>query len=423
MDTPRVGISDIAVYIPRPTVDLRTIVNARAEDDPDLGKRLEKGLRTTGQTHIRFPEAWEDTATIAAESARLLIARNPELHVPGLRSLSVGTETTVDHSKPVASYVEGMLQDCRIPVPETLSTYQVQHACAGGTISILGTSALLQVTGRPEESGMVICSDVARYERGTTAELTQGSGGTAMLLQSPARLVELDLATVGYSARSVDDFFRPLGSITARVKGYYSFVCYQQALQSAFADHCARRGEDPAAVLRETDLFALHTPFRNMPEQAMTSLLRTHLDLSGPQAHEFLAQRGLPQATAPVAAVGNIYSGALYLTLAFLLRDRLRTFGDALVGKRVLLASYGSGNVMIVLSGRVAPDAPAVIRRWDLEEISRNARNATLQEYEEWMHTPADVVPLARLNGRRPPGDAFRLVALREDGYREYASC
>jgi hydroxymethylglutaryl-CoA synthase len=423
MDTPRVGISDIAVYIPRPRIDLRTIVDARTAADPSLGKRLEKGLRTTGQSHIRFPEAWEDTATIAAEAAKRLFAQNSELNVSGLRSLSVGTETTVDHSKPVASYVEGMLQECGIPVPETLSTYQVQHACAGGTISILGTSALLQVTGRADESGMVICSDVARYERDSTAELTQGSGSAAMLLQTPARLVELDLATVGYSARSVDDFFRPLGSVTARVKGYYSFVCYQQALQSAFADHCARRGEEPQTVLQETDLFALHTPFRNMPEQAMTSLLRTHLEMSGPQAHAFLAERGLPQATVPVAEVGNIYSGALYLTLAYLLRDRFQAFGEAIVGKRVLLASYGSGNVMIVLSGRVAPDAPAVIRRWDLDEVARTARTATIEEYEEWMRAPADVVPLARLNGRRPPGDAFRLVALREDGYREYASC
>ena len=49
----------------------------------------------------------------------------------------------------------------------------VQHACAGGTLGVLGVGALLSLRDRKEESGLVICSDIARYTEASTAELTQ----------------------------------------------------------------------------------------------------------------------------------------------------------------------------------------------------------------------------------------------------------
>ena len=42
--------------------------------------------------------------------------------------LSVGTETGVDHSKPVASYVQGL-----VGLPRHMRVFDIQHACYGGT--------------------------------------------------------------------------------------------------------------------------------------------------------------------------------------------------------------------------------------------------------------------------------------------------
>ena len=375
------GISDIRVFVPRPMITLEEVVARRVEEDQRLARHLSRAVQTTGQRRIRFPEPWEDTVTMAAEAARAAMRSNDHHDWSGLRYLSVGTESGVDHSKPVSAYVQGALQGAGLPVPDTLSSFQVQHACAAGTVSLLSTSALLAAGGAPSESGLVIASDVARYSARSTAEITQGAGAVAILVENDPGLIALDLASTGYCSRDVDDFFRPNGQETPRVKGRYSIQVYSQNLEAAFLDHCRRRGEDPADVLGQTDLFVLHTPFRNMPELAMQRLLNRTLGLTCEEAEDFLDSRGFYAGIDPVADVGNIYTGSMYLCLASLLSDRFQVWGDSLVGRRILMASYGSGNTMIVLSGVVAPGAPEVLSRWDLGGTLRNTREAAFREY------------------------------------------
>ncbi|TVR07026.1 MAG: hydroxymethylglutaryl-CoA synthase, partial [Spirochaetaceae bacterium] len=214
-----VGISDLTLYVPNPVMELDSLIERRIAEEPKLERRLLRAIETTGQKSMRYPELWQDNATLSAQAAHTLLSRANRDSVSGLRYLAVGTETSVDHSKPIAAYVEGMLQGAGVPVPEQISTFQVQHACAGGTISMLSVGALLQVSGRSGESGVVICSDIARYDAPSTAEITQGAGAVAMLIETNPALIELDLQTQGYASRDVDDFFRPIGSVTAKVKG------------------------------------------------------------------------------------------------------------------------------------------------------------------------------------------------------------
>jgi len=415
-----VGLGDIAVYIPRPRIDMETLVGLRSSVEPSLERKLRRAVASTGQKAFRFPEPWEDTATMAAQSFLQLVGRgrNPA----GVRYLAVGTETGVDHSKPVASYVQGMVTGAGVPLRSSLSTYQIQHACAGGTIAMVSIAALLLAGPSADaESGVVICSDIARYERSTTAEITQGAGAVALSLEKNPGLLELDIGTIGYASRDVDDFFRPLGSVTARVKGGYSVQCYNEAFEIAFLDHCRLRGEEPARVLAETDILVVHVPFYQMAIMATHRLLTAHRDSAGETATEYLTRRGFFCGIEPLAVVGNIYTGSVYLALASQLAERYRALGNSVVGKRVLLASYGSGNTMIVLSGRVASRAPEVISRWNLEAITESARSASIGEYEEWLAGPYDRTEYDKLLASRTvaPGD-FYLSGIREDGYREY---
>ena len=416
-----IGIGDIGLYIPPPRIELDAVVRQRVGMNPRLDRHLERACRVTGQRAIRFPEIWEDSATLAATAVHGLVKGSPFFDVGRVRHLAVGTETGVDHSKPVSAYVQGMLEKAGVAVPSSLSSFQVQHACAGGTMALLSVAGMLAAGGGTADTGIVVSTDIARYETSSTAEITQGAGAVALTVESSPRLVELDLSSVGFHSLDVDDFFRPLGSETARVNGSYSMRCYTESLAGAFMDHCARAGERPERVLRNTDYFILHTPFRNMPGSAMEALVQKVLGLDAERARAFLAEKSFDAAVDPFARIGNLYSGSLTAGLAFLLSDRLKTLGAAIAGKRLLLASYGSGSTMVVMAGRVAERAGEVISRWDLTRVESSARNASFEEYEAWTTGPVQPELQARLmeNARVPPG-AFMLSGIRKDGYREY---
>lgn len=421
MSETRVGIDDLSLYIPAPKVDLDRLVERRGKEEPKLERRLKRALETTGQEAIRFPEPWEDSATLAAQAAHSLLRRGREKVDPQkLRYIAVGTETSVDMSKPIASYVEGMLQQSGDGVPTSISTFQIQHACAGGTISLLSVSALLQASGQPEETGVVICSDIARYETPSTAEVTQGAGAVAMRVATNPDLLEIDLTSQGYSSKDVDDFFRPLGSVTAKVKGGYSVQCYHEAFEEAFDDHCRRTNVSSDHCLRESDLFVLHVPFYKMAYAGLQKLAEKKLGLSEEEAVEFVDSKGFVGGIAPTTKIGNIYSGSAYMAMMFLLADEYKKHGDRIVGKKMLIASYGSGNTMTVISARVAENAPKVISQWDLDSVFSMARESSFDEYDRWVEQEGYTLEKVDIDHAAAPTGTFRLTGVREDGYRLY---
>jgi hydroxymethylglutaryl-CoA synthase len=410
----KVGLGDLQLYAPAPRIDLKQVVATRVEHNTRLERHLERACRTTGQRAIRFPEPWEDSATLAASAAAALLA--DQRVARSIRYLAVGTETGLDHSKPVSAYVQGMLRAAGIVLPEEISSFQVQHACAGATLSLVSVSSLLGLA-LPDERGVVIASDIARYQTESTAEITQGAGAAALLVERDPRLIELDLASLGLCSRDVDDFFRPIGASTARVKGQYSIQNYLESLEVAFLDHCRRRGEAPDQVLRETDMFVLHAPFRNMPMMAMLRLLERHLGLGEVQGEAFLDERGFHAAIDPIADIGNTYSAAMYFALGYLLADRHAALGGKIAGRSVLMASYGSGSTMAVFSGRLSERAPETIGRWHLERFPGAGRPAPIEEYEAWV---SGFRGAEEAQPRFVPQGAFYLAGVRRDGYRSY---
>lgn len=420
MEKTKVGLSDLEIYVPSKRMGLDTLVDYRVGQDPGFERRIRRAIEKTGQEAIRFPSPWEDSATFAAQASYSLLKRNAE-STGRLRYIGTGTETTVDQSKPMAAYLEGMLQNSGIKVPETLMTFQAQHACAGGTIAMLSIAGLLSASST-DDTGLVVSSDIARYDAPSTAEITQGAGAVSLLVEKNPRLIELDLDTQGLCSRDVDDFFRPNGSTTAKVKGAYSMQCYNEALEVAFADHCKRRGMTPQDVLHGTDMFVFHVPFKMMALSALHRLVATHTGMQGDELNDFVNERGFEQSLEPNTRVGNLYTASTFLALAFLLKERYQTFGRDIVGKSILMVSYGSGNTMIILSGRVAPGAPDVIEGWDLDSVFRDERDASIDEYETWLTAPHSAERLTELVTQSSiPAGQFYLSSIREDGYREYA--
>src|SRR5690242_16458709 len=157
----RVGIDALAVAVPRRFVDMEDLARARGVEPAKFTVGL--GARETA-----VAEPGEDTVALAAQAAERVLARADR---DSLGMLVVGTETGVDHSKAVASFVHGLLE-----LPRAMRVFDTQHACYGGTAGLMAAAEWIASGAAAGRSALVICSDIARYGVNTAGEPTQGAG-------------------------------------------------------------------------------------------------------------------------------------------------------------------------------------------------------------------------------------------------------
>ena len=73
-----------------------------------------------------------------------------------------------------------------------------------------------------DKHALVVVSDIAKYDLGSSGEMTQGGGAIAMLLNDEPRLLEFDPKVTSTSIKNEYDFYRPFGKETPIVHGQYS---------------------------------------------------------------------------------------------------------------------------------------------------------------------------------------------------------
>jgi hydroxymethylglutaryl-CoA synthase len=410
----RIGIHALGLAMPRRYVDLQELARAR-------GVEPDKYLQGLGAREMAVAEPGEDTVALAALAARRALEAGAT-NRGDLGMLVVGTETGVDHSKPVASFVHGLLR-----LPAAMRVYDTQHACYGGTAGIMAAVEWIASGAADGRAALVICSDIARYGLRTPGEPTQGAGAIAMVISTNPALLELDVGISGAASTHVHDFWRPLGQREAQVDGHYSVQCYLDAVASAYRGWRKRaidreivRGG--GVVSEQLARICYHVPFPKMARKAHLHVRRCDLEDTGaPWDVAAEDERGLASFTAQVAPslalcaqVGNIYTGSLYLGLAGLLHAQ----APALLGQRIGLFSYGSGCTSEFFSAVVGRRAAEQIAAANIAELLAARERISIAEYERIMALPstAPLVP-------RPPGGdgVFRFVGV-TNHQRQYAS-
>ncbi|GMU03859.1 hydroxymethylglutaryl-CoA synthase [Corallococcus caeni] len=360
------GLEAIGVAVPDTYVELADLAMARGVAP---GKYVE-GL---GVTRMGVPLVDEDTVTLASRAARMALESagcSPE----DVGLLVVGTETAVDHSKPVASYVQGLLglsTRCRI--------FETKHACYGGTAALQLALDWVRSGSAKGRKALIVCSDIARYGVGTPGEPTQGAGAVAMLVSDTPALLALEAGKTGVYSKDVMDFWRPLYSKDALVDGHYSVQCYLDALEGAYRAYQEAAAE-PVGEGAYSDRFAAlvyHVPYGKMSRKAHRHL-RT---LDGDAAPDASFDRLVGNSLVLPSQVGNIYTGSMYLALASL----LSTAPQDLTGQRVGLFSYGSGSCAEFFSGVVQAGAQERVKALGLEARLSRRRALSIPEYEDVM--------------------------------------
>ena len=410
----KVGIEALAVAVPHRYLDIEDLARARGVDPA----KYTSGL---GAKQMAVTDPGEDAVALAATAAARLLRQN-QVDPSRLGMLVVGTESGVDHSKAVASYVQGALK-----LPGHMRTYDAQHACYGGTAALMAAAEWVASGAAAGRAAIVIASDVARYGVRTAGEPTQGGAAVAMLVSADPQVLALDLGLSGVSSTDVFDFWRPHGHREALVDGHYSIQCYLDALSEAYrgwrGQALAREAVRGGAGLPSAQLARVlyHVPFCKMARKAhaqvrLCDLEAAHAELDAP-ARDEAARDGTSYESqvAPSlwlnAAVGNAYTASLYLALAGLLHRE----APALAGQRLGLFSYGSGCCSEFFSGVVGEGAARQLARAGLDAMLAGRERVSVEEYERLMALPP--------GQPEPPASApgvFRLVEIAEHR-RRYA--
>ncbi len=434
------GIDELSVYVPR------LFLPAAGEFSASRGIDPAKLIHGIGIEKMAIPDAHEDAATMAAMSL-LDLMRRASIRPEEICKIYVGTESAVDEAKAIGTYVIGMLeqiygkgsfQDC--------STVEFKSACIGTTqaLEALSYSVAADEDGR---AGIVIASDVAKYPLRSPGEYTQGAGSVSLLIKKNPRLVALE-QIYGTFTRDENDFFRPIGDVTAVVNGKHSNQCYLDAMQGAF-DAFARKARQKGIIKLEKgycvtdfcDHLLFHIPYPRMVEYASAAIFRHDWrglprwkDIEaevGPEplagsAGQFLAEDAdfgkrfarskqflqafstkVKDTTIISRQVGNIYTGSIYLGLASLIESK-----KILPGERLCFGAYGSGCSALVFSGIVQSSATHVPLRQICKMLEERVQ-ISLQDYEKLHEGKMEKSIIA-------PSREFALVKIDNQGYRHY---
>ena len=322
-----VGIEALAIAVPRRYVDIEDLARARGVDPAKYTAGLGAQGRWRWRTRARTRWRWRPRA-----AARLLAAATRWTR-RRIGMLVVGTETGVDHSKPVASHVQGLLR-----LPRAMRTYDTQHACYGGTAGLMAAAEWIASGAAAGRSRLVVCTDIARYgaEHRGRAHPGRRRGGAAGVGDA-GRCWRW---TWGSTARAASTCTTSGGRSAAARRwwtGTTPSSCYLDALSGAYrgwreralahGGWCARRSTLPSEQLAR---ILYHVPFCKMARKAHAQLRlcdledARHAGRHGPGARGAGEVAGSYEAQVATslglnARMGNVYTASLYLALAGLL--------------------------------------------------------------------------------------------------------
>ncbi len=396
--------------------------------DPD---KLQRGL---GISKMAIVDTNQDPACMAA-NACLRIMQRDKLSPKNIGRLYVATESSLDESKAMNSYVIGMLEQVYGDGSfEHCGGIECKFACVSGSYALYDNSNWIRAGEADGKSAIVVVSDIAKYDLGSSGEYTQGAGSVAMLVNDNPRLLEFDPKVTSTSIKNEYDFYRPFGKDTPIVHGQYSNLLYliqvKKALmaykEKALSNGLIKLKEDET-ILDHIDFLNMHLPYSNMGKKALAYLLRhewrnlprwkkiiekigmqepTPKDPRGTiesvladtefmtKDHEFTKKftkteefqetydAKLSSSLIASQMIGNLYTASLYLGFRSSLEFEFQK-GIDLEGKRVGFGSYGSGSSAMVFSGVILPRYKEIVKDMNLEAEMGNRVKLSLEEYEE----------------------------------------
>jgi len=391
-----VGISGIAAHLPPYRVHLRDWCEWNNGTWDKVHNVVGKSFRMLGPQQSIY--------TMAANAVLRLIDQY-DIDPSQVGFLGLGTESSTDNSAG-AIIVKGIVDDAlrakgKAPLSRNCEVPEFKHACLGGIYALKNGLRYLSCDGKQRQA-IVVCSDIALYERNSSGEPTQGAGAVAMLLENNPQLVEIDLSNSGTAAsyRAVD-FRKPIAYKNGTGKleacrdipvfnGKYSTSCYVDEILRALEDMYQRRDLSAAEYLRDIEAVFMHRPFRRMPETGLgmawlaalaegndndRTILRSYCEAAGVDSNNMIAEITATPDVSHLATTGAIDEDVFPLSNQVLRAFRKLPDFQSCIADKMLLGAEPMMDLGNIYSGAL----PAWLAA-GLEDAANGAADLSDQE-------------------------------------------
>jgi hydroxymethylglutaryl-CoA synthase len=409
----KVGIDGITFDVPKIHLSIKKLAENR-NIEPD---KLIKGL---GLHKMTLLDKHQDVVTLAANAVLKLIQQE-NLKPSAISRIYVGTESGVDSSKPIGSYIISLLESQLGEATfRNCDVVDMTFACIGAVDALQNTLDYIRLN--PTKKAIVVATDNAKYDLNSTGEYTQGAGSVAMLITSSPRILSFS-KEVGVATEGVFDFFKPrrlLNKETALnlennpewngileneiavykeqpvFDGHYSNTCYIIRITEAY-EHYKKESNQTGIIYQNWENILMHLPYcfqgrrtfieifaKEHPELLATQIGETVKEKikslsKSPEYLEVINQKIVPSEIAS-GQVGNIYTGSIFLGLLSTLCYHFQQKSD-LTDKKFGFIAYGSGSKAKVFEAEVSPNWKIVIEKTKLFETLNQSHEIEFDDY------------------------------------------
>ena len=412
------GIEDIALAAPSLFLPIEDLANNRGIEPA----KLTRGL---GLTHMSMCDVREDVVTLAASSVIKLLEQNPTIKPEDIGRIYVGTESSIDGSKPIGTYVHELVADYF--QARDVDTTEMKHidvidmtfACIGAVDAM--HNSLYYLYAEPKKVAIIVAADIANYDLDSSGEYTQGAGSVALLLKRNPSLIAIKNKW-GISTKSEHDFFKPiryqvrdnevleLHDEKPIFDGQFSNLTYQNRITEAW-EHF-----DSSKLLTDFHQLIFHLPYAYHGRRIIAPLKISELKNQG-TFESTCQEHGIDPESDDVkklfvksayyknwvkekishgdqlsSEMGNLYTASIFLSLLSYCSSPDLAAGDSL-----LFFAYGSGSKAKVFEGSIQPSYKGKTAAWDVHNELANRTQISFETYVQ-LRTKGISAPLSTSN-------------------------
>ena len=411
------GIDAIAFDVAKIHLPINTLAKAR-NIEPE---KLEKGL---GLLKMTLPDVHQDTVVFGANALTKLIL-NSNINLEDIARIYVGTESAIDSSKPIASFLVSLIEQKF--GENTLSECDVvdfTFACIGGVDAMQNCIDFVRLN--PTKKAIVVTTDIAKYDLNSTGEYTQGAGAVALLITSNPRIIAFD-TNWATSTKGVFDFFKPYRTLSKEAitgnsnnenwfdnleaeieihkdqpvfEGQYSNQCYMDRTRNAYFSF-KKNANASTSVYNSWKSIIMHLPYSFQGRRMLSEIYALDhenqiisgneeaseyqnklKEISKSEEYRNFVTDKLQPAEIASSLIGNLYTGSIFMGFLSTLAHFYDTKTDVSNEKFGFLA-YGSGSKSKVFEGTIQPNWSAAVANVNLFETLEQSFEIGFETYEK----------------------------------------